>query len=107
MSDGALSQAIRTLRRALRDDPREPRFIRTVSRHGYQFVHATVIEVAEAPSPAAARVPEKPSAKSASRRSSDTSRHADTAACAASAPAAAKIGKSAPHSGAGRELRLE
>jgi DNA-binding winged helix-turn-helix (wHTH) protein len=38
VSDSALSQAIRTLRRTLGDDPREPRFIRTVSRHGYQFV---------------------------------------------------------------------
>lgn len=38
VSEGALSQAIRTLRRCLGDDPREARFIRTVSRHGYQFV---------------------------------------------------------------------
>ncbi|PYQ18150.1 MAG: CadC family transcriptional regulator, partial [Acidobacteria bacterium] len=38
VSDGALSQAVRTLRRALGDDPREPVFIRTVSRHGYRFV---------------------------------------------------------------------
>jgi hypothetical protein len=38
VSDGALSQAVRTLRRALADDSREPRFLRTVSRHGYQFV---------------------------------------------------------------------
>lgn len=44
VSDGALSQAIRTLRRALDDSPREPRFIRTVSRHGYQFVCADVCE---------------------------------------------------------------
>jgi DNA-binding winged helix-turn-helix (wHTH) protein len=44
VSDGALSQAIRTLRRALGDDPREPVFIRTVSRHGYQFVYADVVE---------------------------------------------------------------
>lgn len=44
VSDGALSQAIRTLRRTLGDDSREPRFIRTVSRHGYQFVWAEVIE---------------------------------------------------------------
>ena len=44
VSDSALSQAIRTLRRALDDDPREPRFIRTVSRHGYQFVFADVVE---------------------------------------------------------------
>ena len=44
VSDSALSQAIRTLRRTLGDDPREPRFIRTVSRHGYQFVCADLIE---------------------------------------------------------------
>ncbi len=44
VSDGALSQAIRTLRRTLGDDSREPRFIRTVSRHGYQFVHPGVVE---------------------------------------------------------------
>ena len=44
VSDGALSQAIRTLRRTLGDDSREPRFIRTVSRHGYQFVFPDVGE---------------------------------------------------------------
>jgi DNA-binding winged helix-turn-helix (wHTH) protein len=44
VSDGALSQAVRTLRRALGDDSREPRFIRTVARHGYQFVWAEVSE---------------------------------------------------------------
>jgi DNA-binding winged helix-turn-helix (wHTH) protein len=46
VSDGALNQAIRTLRRALGDDPRSPAFIRTVSRHGYRFVcpDVTVVE---------------------------------------------------------------
>lgn len=44
VSDSALSQAIRTLRRTLGDDVREPLFIRTVSRHGYQFVCADVVE---------------------------------------------------------------
>jgi DNA-binding winged helix-turn-helix (wHTH) protein len=44
VSDGALNQAVRTLRRALGDDPREPAFIRTVSRHGYRFVHPDVLE---------------------------------------------------------------
>ena len=44
VSDGALAQAVRTLRRTLGDDVREPRFIRTVSRHGYQFVFAAVTE---------------------------------------------------------------
>lgn len=43
VSDSALSQAVRTIRRALGDDVREPRFIRTVSRHGYRFVLADVI----------------------------------------------------------------
>lgn len=47
VSDSALSQAIRTLRRALDDDSREPRFIRTVSRHGYRFVFPDVIEETE------------------------------------------------------------
>lgn len=44
VSDSALSQAIRTLRRTLGDDPREPRFIRTVSRHGYQFTCPDIVE---------------------------------------------------------------
>ena len=44
VSDSALSQAIRTIRRALGDDSREPRFVKTVSRHGYQFVCADLIE---------------------------------------------------------------
>src|SRR5215217_8609085 len=44
VSDSALSQAIRTIRRVLGDDSREPRFVRTVSRHGYQFVFTDVIE---------------------------------------------------------------
>lgn len=48
VSDGALSQAIRTIRRSLGDDPREPRFIRTVSRHGYQFVASEVLEDSDA-----------------------------------------------------------
>ena len=42
VSDSALTQAIRTIRRTLDDDSREPRFVRTVSRHGYQFVFAPV-----------------------------------------------------------------
>ena len=44
VSDGALSQAIRILRRTLDDDARDPRFIRTVPRHGYQFVWAALEE---------------------------------------------------------------
>lgn len=52
VSDSALSQAVRTIRRALGDDSREPRFVRTVSRHGYQFVFAEVIEEDEDTPPA-------------------------------------------------------
>ena len=61
VSDGALSQAVRTLRRALGDDPREPVFIRTVSRHGYRFVFP---EVAEEPDDGAdpAPIPVEPPA---------------------------------------------
>jgi len=49
VSDGALSQAVRTLRRTLGDDSREPAFIRTVSRHGYRFVFADVVEAPDEP----------------------------------------------------------
>ncbi|HUR35436.1 MAG TPA: winged helix-turn-helix domain-containing protein [Vicinamibacterales bacterium] len=67
VSDSALSQAIRTIRRVLGDDSREPRFVRTVSRHGYQFVFDAVIEEndddlvsieAAPPTPAPAPVPD-------------------------------------------------
>jgi DNA-binding winged helix-turn-helix (wHTH) protein len=59
VSDGSLSQAIRTLRRALGDDPRRSEYIRTVSRHGYQFVFPRVIEGDDTePLPLAERKPE-------------------------------------------------
>jgi len=38
VTDEALTQCIRTLRRALGDDAARPRFIETVPRHGYRFV---------------------------------------------------------------------
>src|SRR6187399_368092 len=44
VSDSALSQAIRTIRSVLGDDSRAPRFVRTVSRHGYRFVFEDVAE---------------------------------------------------------------
>jgi DNA-binding winged helix-turn-helix (wHTH) protein len=44
VSDSALSQAIRTIRRVLGDESREPRFVRTVPRHGYRFVFVDVVE---------------------------------------------------------------
>ncbi|MGX7895540.1 winged helix-turn-helix domain-containing protein [Tsuneonella sp. HG222] len=38
VTDEALTQCVRTLRRALGDDAATPRFIETVPRHGYRFV---------------------------------------------------------------------
>ncbi|HYN02570.1 MAG TPA: winged helix-turn-helix domain-containing protein [Vicinamibacteria bacterium] len=54
VSDGALSQAVRTLRRTLGEDG-ERVFVRTVSRHGYQFVCPVAEEAddGEAPVPVA------------------------------------------------------
>ena len=71
VSDSALSQAIRTLRRTLGDDPREPRFIRTVSRHGYQFTFPDVIEEPDedVPEPVPVRAPDVESDLSAEARS--------------------------------------
>src|SRR5919112_1894836 len=63
VSDSALAQAIRTLRRTLGDDSREPLFIRTVSRHGYQFVYSDVVEEPDEPRPRPTLVP--PSAPAA------------------------------------------
>jgi len=44
VSESALSQAIRTIRRVLGDDSREPVYVRTISRHGYRFVFDAVVE---------------------------------------------------------------
>jgi DNA-binding winged helix-turn-helix (wHTH) protein len=73
VSDSALSQAIRTIRRVLGDDSREPVFVRTISRHGYRFVFEDVVEedddgdwqderasVRDAPSPPEATDPFEP-----------------------------------------------
>lgn len=57
VSDSALSQAVRTIRSTLGDDSKDPRFIRTVSRHGYQFVYADVIEEDDVVSPTATAPP--------------------------------------------------
>src|SRR5918992_251027 len=38
VTDEALTQCIRTLRRQLGDDAANPRFIETVPKHGYRFI---------------------------------------------------------------------
>jgi DNA-binding winged helix-turn-helix (wHTH) protein len=60
VTDEALTQCVRTLRRQLGDDAARPRFIETVPKHGYRFI-APVEEVddepglaAETPAPSAA-----------------------------------------------------
>ena len=40
LSDAVLAQAISELRGALGDDARHPRFIETMHRRGYRFIHA-------------------------------------------------------------------
>jgi DNA-binding winged helix-turn-helix (wHTH) protein len=50
VTDEALTQCIRTLRRALGDDAAAPRYIETVPRHGYRFI-APVETAVGAPGP--------------------------------------------------------
>ena len=42
VTHAALKSAISDLRAALEDDPKQPRYIETVSRHGYRFMAAAV-----------------------------------------------------------------
>jgi DNA-binding winged helix-turn-helix (wHTH) protein len=41
VSDSVLKSAISEVRAALGDDPKQPRYIETVSRHGYRFIAAS------------------------------------------------------------------
>lgn len=54
VTDEALTQCIRTLRRQLGDDAGRPRFIETVPKHGYRFIAAVEAVGDEAARPAAA-----------------------------------------------------
>ncbi|MCS6625346.1 transcriptional regulator [Roseibacterium beibuensis] len=53
VTDEALTQCIRTLRRQLGDDAARPRFIETVPKHGYRFIAAVEADDGEAGVPAA------------------------------------------------------
>ncbi|MDP8914258.1 MAG: transcriptional regulator [Pseudomonadota bacterium] len=57
VTDEALTQCVRTLRRQLGDDAIRPRFIETVPKHGYRFI-APVEIVENAPVPASEGAPE-------------------------------------------------
>lgn len=63
VTDEALTQCIKTLRRQLGDSAGAPRFIETVPKHGYRFIAA----VEEGDIPEAAAPPSEPSAVAPSR----------------------------------------
>jgi DNA-binding winged helix-turn-helix (wHTH) protein len=72
VSDDALAACIQELRRALRDDARNPRYIETMHRRGYRFIGKVVSEqssvisqekVASSQHSVASREEEKPTAK--------------------------------------------
>ena len=62
VTDEALTQCIRTLRRQLGDDAAAPRFIETVPKHGYRFIAAVSPADGEEAGPAASHPPIPPSA---------------------------------------------
>ena len=57
VTDEALTQCIRTLRKQLGDDAARPRFIETVPKHGYRFVAPVEVLGSAAPPPSAPREP--------------------------------------------------
>lgn len=58
VTDEALTQAIRSLRRALGDEAARPRMIETAPKHGYRFIApVTVVEDGDAAGPAVAAAP--------------------------------------------------
>jgi DNA-binding winged helix-turn-helix (wHTH) protein len=55
VTDEALTQCVRSLRKALGDEAAAPRFIETVQRHGYRFVAPVEAVCAAAPTSASSR----------------------------------------------------
>lgn len=65
VTDEALTQCVKTLRRQLGDDAARPRFIETVPKHGYRFI-APVEWIGREPAPdTTASAPESPGAERA------------------------------------------
>src|SRR5687767_11071819 len=62
VTDEALTQCIKALRRQLGDDAARPRFIETVPKHGYRFIAPVERDGDEPAPPAAGRVGDAPSA---------------------------------------------
>jgi DNA-binding winged helix-turn-helix (wHTH) protein len=51
VTENSVMQCVAEARRVLGDDSREPRFIRTVSKSGYQFIAAVTVDEGAAPAP--------------------------------------------------------
>jgi len=51
VTDSVLKSAISDLRAALREDPKQPRYIETVSRRGYRFIGAAVGPLSQSAAP--------------------------------------------------------
>ena len=64
VTDEALTQCIKTLRRQLGDDAGDPRFIETVPKHGYRFIAEVeaIDDVAQARATAAEQPPRRAAA---------------------------------------------
>lgn len=54
VSDTALTQCIKSIRKLLEDDASNPRYVRTVPKHGYVFI-GDAVEMVDEPSPQAAK----------------------------------------------------
>ena len=54
VSDTALTQCIKSIRKQLEDDASNPRYVKTVPKHGYVFI-GDAMEIVDEPSPQAAK----------------------------------------------------
>ena len=54
VSDTALTQCIKSIRKQLEDDASNPRYVKTVPKHGYVFI-GEAVEIVDEPSPQAAK----------------------------------------------------
>ncbi|MCY3714133.1 MAG: winged helix-turn-helix domain-containing protein [Gemmatimonadetes bacterium] len=54
VSDTALTQCIKSIRKQLEDDASNPRYVKTVPKHGYVFI-GDAVEIEDEPSPQAAK----------------------------------------------------
>lgn len=59
VTDEALTQCIRTLRRQLGDDAASPRFIETVPKHGYRFIATVEAQGTAPPLPGPSAIPSR------------------------------------------------